>query len=381
MGLLSKIWKGLKGTVKKIGSGIKKAYNKFGKFMGKLGIAGQVAMFFILPYVGGALFSNISSLASWGIDAGGAIGKIAEGAAWTLGKAKQFSQFVGKTFNTITKPVTEFFKTVGNYAGSKLQALNIPMPKSWNIPQNYTLEQAKNDWWQKGVTDNFHALGEATGNLFSKSIESALPDIPASIKLSDTETLVSDAVPMTPSQEGRFGKETLRENYRIVTQAPAPPHPSHKFPGGPRVDPSIETIDEDRVREILKHTKDGVYKAPDPKASKTLPQKAKETAMALPRDIYDATTATLKRDAGLSLLSGRKVGTLAYFDDPDIDEGSRRRGTFQGEPAPIAGDQDFRSFMSLSYDSSPTDTSGLWGGRSNYQTYMNRFGPQQSQYA
>ena len=90
-----------------------------------------------------------------------------------------------------------------------------------------------------------------------------------------------------------------------------------------------------------------MYKAPDPKAPKTLPQKAKETVMALPRDVYDATTETLERDAGLSLLSGQKVGTLAYFDDPDIDEGSRRRGTFQGEPAPLAGDLDFRSFRSI----------------------------------
>ena len=55
MGFLSSIWKGVKKTVKKIGKGIKSAFKSFGKFMNKVGILGQVAMFFVMPYVGAAL--------------------------------------------------------------------------------------------------------------------------------------------------------------------------------------------------------------------------------------------------------------------------------------------------------------------------------------
>ena len=45
----------LRKTFKKIGKGIKKAFMKFGKFMGKIGILGQVAMMFILPGIGQAI--------------------------------------------------------------------------------------------------------------------------------------------------------------------------------------------------------------------------------------------------------------------------------------------------------------------------------------
>ena len=62
MGFFSKIFKGIKKGFKKIGKGIKSAFMKFGKFMGKIGILGQIAMMFILPVVGGALMSGFSNL-------------------------------------------------------------------------------------------------------------------------------------------------------------------------------------------------------------------------------------------------------------------------------------------------------------------------------
>lgn len=45
----------LRKTFKKIGKGIKKVFMKFGKFMGKIGILGQIAMMFILPGIGQAI--------------------------------------------------------------------------------------------------------------------------------------------------------------------------------------------------------------------------------------------------------------------------------------------------------------------------------------
>ena len=63
MGFFSKIGKGIKSAFKKIGKGIKSAFKKFGKFMNKIGILGQIAMFFIMPYVGQALGSMWTGIA------------------------------------------------------------------------------------------------------------------------------------------------------------------------------------------------------------------------------------------------------------------------------------------------------------------------------
>ena len=50
MGIFSKIWKGIKKTVKKVARGIKKVVKKVGKTFGKLGIVGQIGLMFLMPY-------------------------------------------------------------------------------------------------------------------------------------------------------------------------------------------------------------------------------------------------------------------------------------------------------------------------------------------
>jgi hypothetical protein len=115
MGFFSKIFKGVKKVFKKIGKGIKSAFKKFGKFMGKIGILGQVAMFFIMPYVGaalgGAFTGAAGALATNTV--GGALGAVGQAA----GKVMQFVgntvSKAGNVFNNITKGVTD---TLGNFA-------------------------------------------------------------------------------------------------------------------------------------------------------------------------------------------------------------------------------------------------------------------------
>jgi len=115
MGFFSKIGKGIKSAFKKIGKGIKSAFKKFGKFMNKIGILGQVAMFFIMPYVGaalgGAFTGAAGALATNTV--GGALGAVGQ----TVGKVMQFvGNTVGKAgtvFNNITQGVTD---TLGNFA-------------------------------------------------------------------------------------------------------------------------------------------------------------------------------------------------------------------------------------------------------------------------
>ena len=51
----------LRKTFKKFGKGIKKLFMKFGKFMGKIGVLGQLAMMFILPGIGQAIGGAIKS--------------------------------------------------------------------------------------------------------------------------------------------------------------------------------------------------------------------------------------------------------------------------------------------------------------------------------
>ena len=148
MGFFSKVFKSVGKVFKKIGKGIKSAFKKFGKFMNKIGILGQVAMFFIMPYVGAALGGMWTGIAGQTaaqagatataavtagtataaqaataatVAAGGsaaATGLMAGGTvAQTVGKVMQFTANtvgkVGTVFNNITKGVTD---TLGNFA-------------------------------------------------------------------------------------------------------------------------------------------------------------------------------------------------------------------------------------------------------------------------
>ena len=127
MGFLRKVFK-------KIGRGIKKAFKSFGKFMGKIGILGQVAMMFILPGIGNALASGLGSalglqgvtgmsslVGAAGTATSAGTGLLGSGSALLQGAGKvlQFAGKVasapGKVFSSITKGVTstltEFSKT------------------------------------------------------------------------------------------------------------------------------------------------------------------------------------------------------------------------------------------------------------------------------
>ena len=55
-------FKAIGKVFKKIGKGIKSAFMKFGKFMNKIGIVGQIAMGFILPGIGQALSNAFGSI-------------------------------------------------------------------------------------------------------------------------------------------------------------------------------------------------------------------------------------------------------------------------------------------------------------------------------
>jgi len=118
MGFFSKLWKGVKKVVKKIGRGIKKVVGKVGKFVGKLGIVGQIGMFFLMPHVAGFLMNGLSTasagLLNFANATSGLGGALAKGLGTVLKTAHSFAGTVGNVFGTITEGVGNFAKTALN---------------------------------------------------------------------------------------------------------------------------------------------------------------------------------------------------------------------------------------------------------------------------
>ena len=202
MGFFSKAWKGIKTGVKSIGKGIKSAFKKFGKFMNKIGILGQIAMMFILPGIGqalGSMWTGIagqtaaqgaaaataaSTAATAGATAAGATASAAatagataaagistaasglagytgamSGAINAAGNVMRFvSSTVGKAgtvFNNITQGVTE---TLGNFAKTAGKKLGFKGDMFVNAADNF---------FGAGNSASSRSFGEASrlGNL------------------------------------------------------------------------------------------------------------------------------------------------------------------------------------------------------------------------
>ena len=143
MGFFKKIFKGIGRVFKKIGKGIKRAFKKIGKFMNKIGIIGSIAMMFILPGIGAALFKSFGAMAGKmatltgrfaGLQ-GTALGSLVKGAGAVMKGAHQFVQTGVNVFKTVTNGITEFAKT-------GLNKLNIPGLKFEGAATNFFGEGA-----------------------------------------------------------------------------------------------------------------------------------------------------------------------------------------------------------------------------------------------
>ena len=139
MGFFKKLGKKLRGAFKKIGRGIKKGFQKFGKFMNKIGIMGQIAMFFILPAVGSAMLRGIGGIAGLGTGAslgtaqgfsaavqaaqaaGSNVSLLARGVGWTLDAASKFAASpIMRPFKTVTDAVSGFIDNTTRFVGNKV---------------------------------------------------------------------------------------------------------------------------------------------------------------------------------------------------------------------------------------------------------------------
>ena len=113
MGFFSKVFKGIKKHVKRIGKGIKSAFAKVGKFMNKLGIVGQIALGLMLPGIG-------ASLGKWAIGAMGSGNAVVAAAGQFVNAAVSIGTKVSGAFKTVTEGV---FKVVGQTVGTALNKI------------------------------------------------------------------------------------------------------------------------------------------------------------------------------------------------------------------------------------------------------------------
>jgi len=140
-----KIGKGFKSAFKSIGKGIKSAMGKIGKFMGKIGIVGQIALMFTpvgammsnmfasIGNVAGGMFSKVVGKAAvQGAAGSGLLGSssaILRGAGTVLKAAGNFAQAGHSAFRTITDGISSFVTEFSKTALKKIPGMETMMPK------------------------------------------------------------------------------------------------------------------------------------------------------------------------------------------------------------------------------------------------------------
>ena len=189
MGLFSKVWKGLKKTVKKIGKGIKKVFKKVGAAIGKLGIVGQIGMMFLMPYAAGALGSFF-----------GATGKLATWSTKLLGKAGMGSKALGHTLNLVNKAGT----FVGNAYNSISQTISGAIDKTGNFlkGRGYVSTDTLNQVGQSiaNIDTSKISVGDENFNLFDKDGKLILDTNKPDVFKIDTKGIKFDAQGMPISK-------------------------------------------------------------------------------------------------------------------------------------------------------------------------------------
>lgn len=205
MGFFKKIFKGVKKGFKSIGKGIKSAFKKFGKFMGKIGILGQIAMMFIMPGIGGALMKGLGGIGQ------SVMGAMAgSGSAFLQGAAKVMqgaANFVGKAsnvFRNVTEGVTnfvgEFSKTAANKLSSSLGFQKVPFADA-----SSTFFSGGDSAWAKSTSKLSTRMGNLTASKDTiKALDSAAQSMrtlgqPAGLKVSPVPEAVTN--PLTGTLE------------------------------------------------------------------------------------------------------------------------------------------------------------------------------------
>ena len=180
MGLLSKAWKGIKKTVKKIGKGIKKVVGKVAGVFGKLGIVGQLALGFLMPYALGAMSSFASA----------ALGKVGTWSATLVKSSNVFAKAVGYGLKAVHKVGT----TLGNMYTSVTDTISAGIDKT-------------KEFFGAGPTDSIDITKDLNSNVqasidadVTKTLNATTSDVPFNTS-SPKALLAQDAPRVMTSSE------------------------------------------------------------------------------------------------------------------------------------------------------------------------------------
>jgi hypothetical protein len=120
MGLIKKVFKGIKKVAKKIGKGIKSVINKVGKAFGKLGIVGQLGMMFLMPYAMSGLSSFFGQFAlkggtTWASQLAGSSNVFSQAVGKAMGAIHSAGSVIGNVYNTVTQAISNGFDRATNF--------------------------------------------------------------------------------------------------------------------------------------------------------------------------------------------------------------------------------------------------------------------------
>jgi hypothetical protein len=198
MGFFKKIFKSVKKGFKSIGKGIKSAFKKFGKFMNKIGIVGQLALMF--TPIGGMMAGMFSKLGS---AAGNLFGKVVGQAAGTAGTAAAGTAAAGTAAAGTAAAGTAAAGTAAagsvasgtaamlggstaNLAGSGMLGHHNAIIRG----AGKILEAGAN--FAKAGTSAFRTITDGIGSFVSEFSKTALKKIPGMEKIAPSLTSASD---------------------------------------------------------------------------------------------------------------------------------------------------------------------------------------------
>ncbi len=208
MGFFSKVFKkvkkGFKSAFKSIGKAVKKVFKGFGKFMGKIGIVGQLAMSFILPGIGGALMKTAGKAFTGLTGALGASGNaILRGAGKMLEAGGNFAKMGHSAFKTVTDGIGSFVSEMGHAALSKVPGIQNVFPK-------ITDKSFSTAW--NNVQDKFQANTAKVSAAFNDLIGNTKPMTTATQANVLAQSQAVTGTGTTPSSVGEIGST---ENLKV----------------------------------------------------------------------------------------------------------------------------------------------------------------------
>ena len=312
MGFFSKVWKGLKKGVKSIGKGIKSAFKKFGKFMNKIGVLGQIAMMFILPGIGQALGSMWTGIAgqtaAQGAAAASAAGASAAAgataaatatgataaAATAAGTAASQAAIAGMTQTaTGLAGYTGAMSGVINGAGNMMRFVSSTVGKAGTVFNNIT----------QGVTETLTNFAKTAGKKlgFKGDMFANAADNFFGAGNSATGTVTDSAFSRSVGEASRFGNLTQSESFFTARDA------------------QYEKAFKATADEASKVITDAPVKSTDMQASTTTDSNFRQTSM---------DTAPKISNDPLSDLSERQMNDYAaqVTDKEWIDQGFSLKG-------------------------------------------------------